>query len=187
MFRPALALAVLCTGMAFGAPTYSAAGIINASDFSAGPFAPNSVLSVFGSGLARSTYILAGSDIKGGMLPFELNYARVYIQDQPVPLLFVSATQINFLVPTNQGVGPVRVRVVTEGVTGPEIVITLVESAPALFTINGGYAIATTAAGKLLTADNPAHFGDTIVIYGTGFGRTSPNPLTGEIPSYTGQ
>ena len=174
--------------MAFGAgPTYSAAGIVNASDYSTGPFAPNSVLSVFGSGLARSTYILGGSDIKGGILPFELNYARVYIQDQPVPLLFVSATQINFLVPTNLSVGPVRVRVVTEGVTGPEVVITLIESAPALFTINGGYAIATTAAGKLLTSDNPARSGDIIVIYATGLGRTSPNPITGEIPSYTGQ
>ena len=48
----------------------------------------------------------------------------------------------------------------------------------------GGYAIATDAAGKLLTADAPAHAGDIVVIYLTGLGRTSPNPAMGEIPSY---
>jgi uncharacterized protein (TIGR03437 family) len=36
----------------------------------------------------------------------------------------------------------------------------------------------------LLTADAPAHVGDTVVIYITGLGRTSPNPAVGEIPNY---
>jgi uncharacterized protein (TIGR03437 family) len=48
----------------------------------------------------------------------------------------------------------------------------------------GGYAIATDVAGKLLTADAPAHAGDIVVVYLTGLGRTSPNPAMGEIPSY---
>jgi uncharacterized protein (TIGR03437 family) len=48
----------------------------------------------------------------------------------------------------------------------------------------GGYAIATDAGGKLLTADAPAHAGDIVVIYVTGLGRTSPNPALGEIPNY---
>jgi uncharacterized protein (TIGR03437 family) len=38
-----------------------------------GPFAPGPVLSIFGSGLARSTYALAAGDISGGKLPNELN------------------------------------------------------------------------------------------------------------------
>ena len=47
-----------------------------------------------------------------------------------------------------------------------------------------GYVIVTDAAGKLLTADAPAHAGDTVVVYATGLGRTTPNPAVGEIPSY---
>ena len=120
------------------------------------------------------------------MLPFELNYVRVYVQDQQVPLLFVSATQINFIMSTTQNAGPVRLRVVSEGITGPEITIPLVDSAPALFALAGGYAIATTAEGKLLTVDEPARAGDFIVVYATGLGRTSPNPAPGQIPSYPG-
>src|SRR6266545_2499025 len=81
VIRTWLALAVLCAGTARGAPpSYSAAGIVNASNFTAGPFAPNSVLSIFGSGLARSEQAMGASDIKSGMLPLELNYVRVYVQ-----------------------------------------------------------------------------------------------------------
>jgi len=142
--------------------------------------------------LARSTHALADADmvacaaslLAARCLPLELNYVRVYVQDQPVPLLYVSDGQINFLMSSVESAGAVRVRVVTEGITGPEITVTLVEAAPALFSMAGGYAIATDAAGKLLTADAPAHVGDTVVVYATGLGRTSPNPAVGEIPNY---
>jgi uncharacterized protein (TIGR03437 family) len=192
MIRIWLALVVLCTGTARGAgPSYSAAGIVNASSFTAGPFAPNSVIAVFGAGLARSTHALGVGDLipcttalAGRCLPVELNYVRVYVQDRPMPLLFVSDGQINFLMSSMESAGPVKVRVVSEGITGPEITVTLVDAAPALFSVAGGYAIATDAAGKLLTADAPAHAGDIVVIYATGLGRTFPNPALGEIPSY---
>jgi uncharacterized protein (TIGR03437 family) len=192
VIRTWLALAVLCAGTARGAgPSYSAASIVNASNYAVGPFAPNSVISVFGVGLARSTHALAAADLvscasspAGLCVPLELNYVRVYVQDQPVPLLFVSDAQVNFLMSSVESAGPVKVRVVTEGITGPEITVTLVDAAPALFSMTGGYVIATDAAGKLLTADAPAHAGDTVVVYLTGLGRTSPNPAVGEIPAY---
>jgi uncharacterized protein (TIGR03437 family) len=172
--------------MAWGAgPSYSADGIVNASNYTAGPFAPGSVISLYGTGLARSA---GGIDsVNGAQLPFELNYVRVYVQDQPVPLLYVSPTQINFIISNEQIPGPVKVRVVTEAITGPEVVVTLVDSAPALFLGSNGYALATNASGKLLTADAPAHAGDVIVIYATGLGRTNPQPVSGQIPPYAGQ
>jgi uncharacterized protein (TIGR03437 family) len=192
VIRTWLALAVLCAGTAGGAgPSYSAAGIVNASSFTAGPFAPNSVITVFGAGLARSTHALVDADLvactsslAGRCLPLELNYVRVYVQDQPVPLLYVSDGQVNFLMSSVEPAGSVRVRVVTEGITGPEITVALVDSAPALFSMTGGYVIAQDVKGNLLTADAPAHAGDTVVVYATGLGRTSPNLAVGEIPAY---
>jgi uncharacterized protein (TIGR03437 family) len=77
--------------------------------------------------------------------------------------------------------------VFTEGLTGPEITVNLVDCAPALFSMTGGYAIATSADGKVLTPDAPAHPGDFIVVYLTGLGRTTPNPGLAEIPSYAAQ
>ena len=186
-----LALAVLCAGTARGAgPSYSAAGIVNASNFTSGPFAPNSVISVFGAGLARSTHALADGDLiscttalAGRCLPVEMNYVRVYVQDRPMPLLFVSDGQINFLMSSVESAGPVKVRVVTEGITGPEITVTLVDAAPALFSMAGGYAIATDAKGKLLTADAPAHVKDIVVIYATGWGGLRPTRRWGRFPT----
>jgi uncharacterized protein (TIGR03437 family) len=99
-------------------------------------------------------------------------------------MLFVSDGQVNFLMSSVESAGPVKVRVVTEGITGPEISVTLVDAAPALFSMANGTVIATDAKGKLLTADAPAHAKDIVVIYATGLGRTSPNPAIGEIPNY---
>jgi uncharacterized protein (TIGR03437 family) len=183
--RTWLVLAVLCAGTARGAaPFYSADSIVNASNFQnkAGPFAPNSVVSIFGTGLARSTQALGSSDIRDGKVPLELNYVRVYVQDQPAPVLFVSDKQINFIIPSVQNPQAVRVRVTVESVTGPEITVTVVDAAPALFPMAGGYVIAQDAHGKLVDAGNPGHENEVVVVYVTGLGQTSPNPPLAVIP-----
>jgi len=55
------------------------------------------------------------------------------------------------------------VRVVTEGITGPEIVVTLVDAAPALFSMTEDTS-SPRREGQFADADNPAHAGDTVVI-----------------------
>jgi uncharacterized protein (TIGR03437 family) len=191
IIRTWLALAVLCAGTARGAgPSYSAAGIVNASNYSAGPFAPNSVVSIFGSGLARSEHKLVDSDMvkcdasPGLCLPVEMNFVRVYVNGYPAPMLYVSDGQINFLIPGNLIPGPAVIQVLS-GIYGPEVTVTLVDAAPALFPAPKAeaYAIATDATGNPLTADAPAHPNDTVVIYVTGLGYTSPNPGLGAIPN----
>jgi uncharacterized protein (TIGR03437 family) len=175
-------MAALLAGAAWGqAPAYTADSIVNASDYSPGPFAPNSVLTIFGANLAWDTRQLAGSDIVNGALPTSLDSVAVYIDNWPVPLIYVSPTQINFIIPGNEIDGSVPVRVVREGVTGPEITIQLTDAAPALFAF-AGYAIATLPDGTLLTPDAPAHAGDVLVVYATGLGKTLPNPAPGVIP-----
>jgi len=184
LFRTWLVLAVLFGGIARGAaPSYSAASIVNTSDYTPGPFAPASVVTIFGTGLARSAQA-ATLAADAAQLPIEINYVRVYVSDSPVALFYVSDSQINFLMPSDRKAGNVRIRVAREGMTGPEITVALVDAAPALFPLDGGYAIATHADGTLLTADSPAHSWDTVVIYLTGLGRTAPNPKPGEIPHY---
>ena len=187
MLRAWLALAVLLSGTARGAaPNYSAAGIVNTANYTLGPFAPNSIVTIFGSGMARSAQ---GVQLAPGALylPTELNYVRVFVSDQPAALFYVSDGQINFLMPSVLLPGNVTIRVATEGNSGPEIAATLADAAPALFPTAAGYALATHADGTLLTVDSPAHAGDTVVIYLTGLGRTSPNPAPGQILPYAAQ
>lgn len=190
MFRAWLALAALFCGAARGAaPSYSAAGIVNAASFAPGPFAPNSIVTIFGSGLARSTQALTAGDIHNNTLPAELNYTRVFVMDSPAPLFYVSDGQINFLVPSNQIAGDVKIRVVREGITGPEVTVTLADAAPALLLLQtaAGYALTAHADNSVIAPDSPAHPGDTIVVYATGLGKTQPNPASGEIPQYAAQ
>ena len=180
---------VLCAGAAWGddPPFYTAASIVNTSNYTGGPFAPNSILSIFGTGLSRGTASQTADDIHAGALPFEMAYTRVYVDNAPAPLFYVSATQINVLMPPTESVGARKIRVAREGITGPEITVTLVDAAPALFLMSGGYAIATHANNQLITADSPAHSGEIIVIYATGLGRTAPTPAAEEIPAKPAQ
>jgi len=156
--------------------------MVNGANYAPGPFAPNSVASIFGSGLSRSSQGLTAGDIVNNTLPVELNSTRVYVMDSPAPLLYVSDGQVNFLVPGNQLDGDVKVRVVREGMTGPEITVTLVDAAPVLFQTAAGYAIAAHLDNSLIAPGSPAQSGETIVVYACGLGRTQPNPAPGVIP-----
>jgi uncharacterized protein (TIGR03437 family) len=156
--------------------------MVNASNYTPGPFAPNSILSIFGSGLAWSSQGVTAADIVNNTLPVELNGTRVYVLDWEAPLLYVSDGQINFLVPGNQLDGDVTIRVVREGVTGPEVTVTLVDAAPALFQTADGYAIAAHVDNSLVAPGSPAHAGEIIVVYATGLGRTQAYPDPTAIP-----
>jgi len=185
MFRVSVALAAVAfCGVARGqAPSYSAAGIVNASDYSSGPFAPNSVLTIFGANLALGTAGLTEQNVVSATLPFQLASISVYIDNVTAPLLYASPTQINVLVPPNEVAGDVPVRVVRQGVTGPTVTVTLVNAAPALFPSPDNFALAQdyNANYAAVTAAAPAQPGDLIVLYATGLGAT-PELVIGEIP-----
>jgi uncharacterized protein (TIGR03437 family) len=163
------------------APGYTAADIVNASDYTSGPFAPNSVLSIFGTNLSWYTQAMVVTKT-AAVVPTELAGVAVYVDNEPTSVLYVSGPQINFLIPSDEISGNVTVRVVREGVTGPEVTLSLIGGAPALFDLGTGFAIATHADGTLLTDASPAQPGEIVVVYITGLGPTDPNPEAGEIP-----
>ena len=188
MLRAWLVLGSFCCGVAWAAaPSYSAANIVNAGNYAAGPFAPNSILSIFGTDLARSEYALTSADISDNTLPTQLNFTQVFVDGFAVPLFYVSETQINFLVPSKQSVGPAEVWVAREGWAGPKVTISIAAAAPALF-INpnlAGYAIASDKDfTRVIAPDTPAKPGEVVVLWATGLGKTTTNPATGAIPPY---
>src|SRR5215469_11553736 len=114
MHRVALTLvaALLSPPLWAQAPSYDASSIVNASNYVNGPFAPGSIVSVFGSNLAFSTQTLAADNIAVSTLPTQLANVMVYVDNQPAPLLFASPGQINFLIPSNGIAGASSIRVV---------------------------------------------------------------------------
>ena len=186
MCRLPLLAAAVFTATAWGqAPSYTAASIVNVSDYSAGPFAPGSILVIFGSNLSRSAYTLQASDIQFPYLPTDLNYTQVIVDNSPAALFYVSPTQINFMIPATDGIGQMTVQVVREGLAGPVITLPVVSAAPALFVWGNNLALATHGDYSLVTAGSPAVAGEIIVLFATGMGKTSPNPGPGEIPTYS--
>jgi uncharacterized protein (TIGR03437 family) len=184
----ALAAVAFCGAASGQAPSYSTAQIVNASDYSPGPFAPNSMLTIFGSSLANlpSTQGVGLSEENSASLPIVLAGVSVYIDNSPAPLLYVSASQINLLIPPNEIAGDVLIQVDRQGTRGPIATITLVNAAPALFPSPGSIAAAQdfNANSAMVTAAAPAQPGDLIILYAAGLGSTSPNSETGEIPQF---
>ena len=118
----------------------------------------------------------------GGKLPTALD--GVSVNGKAAYIEYISPTQINAVAPADSSVGPVEVRVTSSGVTSDAAIATVHAYAPALFTFGGKYLAATHANSAPLgksglfptapTATTPAKPGETVVMYGTGFGATPP-------------
>jgi uncharacterized protein (TIGR03437 family) len=183
-------LAVLAVTIALGAaaraeaPVYSAASIVNAADNQSGTLAPNTIATIYGQNLAYGTQTLSIDEIQGGVLPtvFPGTGARVIIGSILANLLYVSPTQINFLVPPNLIPGTTNLNVVVDSFAGPTIPIQLAAASPALFQADANNVIAVEAAGTLITPSTPAQPGDVIILYATGLGTTAPPVVYSQIP-----
>lgn len=177
-------LLLLLAGTLQAAPSYSAAGIVNAADNLAGPLAPNTIATIYGTGLAYGTKWLTADDIRGGILPTVLpgTGVRILVGGVLANLYYVSPLQINFLVPPNLLPGGSDVQVVIDGLSGPVIPIQLAAAAPALFQLDAQNAVTTRDDGSAITPDKPVKPGDVVILYATGLGQTVPPVQYCELP-----
>lgn len=152
--------------------------------------APNSFVTIFGSNLSSKTDNWNNS-IVNGALPTMLDGVSVSIGGQPAYISYVSAGQINVLAPQITS-GAVTVTVTSGSTTSYAFTVTANQYAPALFAWPGNQAVAThldgTYAVKAGTfpglTTTPAKPGETITLWGTGFGPTTPaTPAGMVIPS----
>jgi uncharacterized protein (TIGR03437 family) len=167
-------------------PAYTSAGIVNAASNAAGPLSPNTIATLYGTGLAFSTRAITGDDIRGNVLPTTLpnTGVRVFIAGLATHLYYVSPTQINFLVPSNLTPGTYDLELTLDGRRGPAVKVTLAGESPELFGGSAaGFVAATYPDGTAVTADRPSKAGDVVVIYATGLGRTNPDLPAGQLAS----
>ena len=172
---------VLAPCLSAQAPTYTAAGVVNAASFTPA-LAPNTIAAVFGTNMSWDTVSLSADDISGGKLPTTLDNVSVYLEGWPAYLYYVSPTQINFLVPSVLLPGAFRIWITRQGMVGPLLEVTLQEAAPALFQTAAGAVIATHANGSLVSSKAPAQAGEVIILWATGLGATTPPLEDGMLP-----
>ena len=172
------------------APCYTADSIVNAASFLKDSLAPNTLVAIFGSNLSYSTRAVTTEDVLGGRLPIQLAGVTVRIGGVLAPLYYVSAGQINALIPNNLFPAPQNVQVVRDGWAGPLVRIELSDVAPSLFVMDRATAVASradfidnpTAVAShedfsVVTRDSPARPGSYLILWANGLGRVSP-PLS---------
>ncbi|MBV6432509.1 MAG: hypothetical protein IANPNBLG_02651 [Bryobacteraceae bacterium] len=147
--------------------------VVNAADNTAA-VAPGSLVSIFGANLSpinQATQLTP--------LPTALGESCLTVNGLPLPVVFVSPGQINGQIPF-QVDGNVSLILRTPGGVSDTFNLTILPTAPGVFrngvagTRNDLPAVFRAANGLLVTDTNPIHRGDTITIYLTGLGRTSP-------------
>lgn len=170
-------------------PAISSGGVVNGASFLPG-IAPNSWATILGTSLTtfNDTW---DNFIVDGQLPTMVDDVTVTVGGQPAYPYYVSPGQINIVVP-NVGPGPQDV-VVTNSVGSSAAFSAMVNQyGPAFFSWPNNQAVATrqdfslAAAGGTFsgTTTIPAAPGDVIILWGTGFGPTTPAaPLGVETPS----
>lgn len=147
--------------------------VVSAAD-GVSPVAPGGLVSIFGNQLNPTN--LATSQVP---LPTALANSCLTVNGQPMPLVFVSPSQINAEMPS-QAVGAVTMNVYTPGGESDNFNITVLPNAPAVFL--SGVAgpqtnlpvIVRNQNNTLVTDSNPIHRGDSLTIYLTGLGETTP-------------
>jgi uncharacterized protein (TIGR03437 family) len=165
----------------------------NGASFLAG-FSQGSWITITGANLSSTTRIWTGADFNGNNLPTQLDQVSVTIDGKPAYIYYISPTQINALAPADTAQGPVPVQVTYAGATTNVLTATESPFTPALFMfspqgqkyvaavrVDGQY-IGPTSLYSGLTV--PAKVGDTLELFGTGFGPT--NPATNFAQTFSG-
>lgn len=160
--------------VAAGPPVVQAGSVVNNATFERGrELAQGELPAVFGEQFTTGEPVQATSL----PLPTTLGGASVLINDQPVPLYYVSANQINFQVPFEAAVGEGTLRVDRGGQRSNAVSVTIARSAPRLLiAVNGSVAVVSTPFGGAATPVTP---GETVVIYALGLGPTNPAVASG--------
>jgi uncharacterized protein (TIGR03437 family) len=169
-------------------PAITANGVVNAASFEVG-IASNSWITIQGTNLASTTDNWNNA-ISSGDLPTSLDGVTVTFTGRPGYISYISPTQINVLTPEFGSAGGLVVT--NSGATSNLVNPTVKTVAPAFFLWPGNQAVATrqdfslaakpgTFAGLTTIAAKP---GDVIILWGTGFGATTPvAPLGVQLPS----
>lgn len=127
--------------------------------------APGSWITVFGTNLSGSARSWREADFRDGALPESLDGVRVTVDGKPAFVAFVSPSQINALAPDGIVPGEVRVEVTRDGNPVALAVARADRVAPAFF----------------VAQPLSARPGETVTLYGTGFGPTEPAVPTGRL------
>jgi len=149
---------------------------------------PGLIFSIFGTDLGPATGV--SGQPSGVQLGTTLGEVRVLFDGIAAPLLYVSANQINGVMPFElAGRFSTRMQVEYRGQRSREIELRVAEASPAIFTEGArgfGQGAVLNQNNTVNGPNNAEARGNVVVIYATGGGLTSPLAVTGQVATSSG-
>ena len=158
--------------------------VLNAASYASGAVSPGEVVSIFGTSIGPTNPSFL-TLTPAGLVSSSIGGVTVSFSGYLAPLTYVSATQINCVVPYGlSGNKSPYVEVQFAQQRSNDYTLTLATSAPGIFTQNSsgsGPGAILNGDSTLNTQANPARAGSTVQIYMTGEGLTTPSQATGTV------
>jgi|GEM_PF-3715009 len=183
------------------APVVSAGGVLTAAGFGGfAAVAPGTWIEIYGTGLGTTSRSWGGTDFNGVNAPTVLDGASVRIGGQAAFVAYVSPGQINAQVPSNVPAGLQAVTVTTGVGTSVPVNVQVNAAqpglnAPAVFRVGGRQYVAALFPDNVTFAmpvgavagvrSRAARVGETITMYGVGFGAVTPVIGAGQVVAGT--
>ena len=169
----------------------SVTSVKNAASGASGSYSPGEYVLISGTNLGPSSGV--EGEVSDGRLSTNTGGVEVMVNGVPAPLGYVSATEIYAVIPYQAASSKSANLVVSyNGATSANFPLSIVATAPGLFTTNGqgsGQAVVlNSASGKtsVNSSSSPAGAGDVLLIFGTGEGALKPAGVTGQVTGGTG-
>jgi len=167
-----------------GGPELIAGNVVNAAGHSGGRVAPGEIIVLYPSRAGPA--VLAGAQLdRDGKIATLLGETRVLFDGIPAPMAYAVTGEVGAVVPYEiADRKQTEVVVEYQGQRSPPVTLAVVDSAPALFTLDSsgtGQAAMLNETGCCNSARNPATRGAIAVLYATGEGLTTPAGITGSV------
>ena len=181
-----ISFAVLALSAQAQTPTFTAATVLNAASMTAGPLAPGMVVAIKGSNLGDPNF--PGNCMNGIPVPATCNAVSVLVNGAAAPKIYDSANEVTFQAPFNLSGSTATVQVTSklsgQSLSSAVITVPVAPVNPGLFTAGGtgsGTGYYFDGSGLIAEYSQSVQPGDTVVLFGTGFGATNPAVATGAL------
>lgn len=163
-------------------PSPAISAVVNSASFVPGAVAPGELITIFGANFGPLAE--EQGELNGQVVTNALENTEVLIGGTAAPLLYVSPTQINTIVPFGVSGTSTQVQIVYEGQTAASTTVPVEAASPAIFSLNsngGGQGAILNQDYSVNSHSNPAAPGSVVAIYATGAGVTTPASIDGGI------
>jgi uncharacterized protein (TIGR03437 family) len=179
-----------------GRPAITAGGVITAGSFGASKvIGPGAWIEIYGSNLSSASRNWTGSDFNGAQSPTSLDGVSVMIGGKSAYLMYISPGQLDVLVPDDIAPGQTTITVTSGSGTSDPYAISVQRLEPGLLAPNASLVNGREYTAAMHSDDSfvgpslgipglnasPAVPGETIVVYGIGFGPVIPATPAGLI------